>query len=142
MKRVLGIDVGDARVGLAISDEAGMLAHALETVTVRQTDPVRRIREVCESKNVGTIVIGLPRNMDGSNGPAAEKSRAFAEKVRSITSAEIVLWDERMTTVAAHRALREVGRDVRSGRKVIDQLAAQMILQGWMDAQSMLECSD
>ena len=139
MKRALGIDHGEARIGLAISDELGMLAHPLETIHVKETaDPVARIAAIVVRDQIGMIVLGMPRNMDGSYGPAAEKVRAFAEKLRAACGCEVKLWDERLTSVAAQRALHEAGRNVKQSRAVIDQVAAQMILQGWLDGQAML----
>ena len=139
MKRALGIDHGDARIGLAIADELGMLAHPLETIHIKEVpDPVARIAAIVARDKLGIIVLGMPRNMDGSYGPAAEKVRAFAEKLRSACGCEVKLWDERLTSVAAQRALHEAGRNVKDSRKVIDQVAAQLILQGWLDSQAML----
>ena len=138
MTRSLGIDLGEARVGVAISDELGMLAHPLETIAVKDTEPVGRIAVIAARDKIGTIVLGMPRNMDGTYGPAAEKSRAFAEKLREKTGCVVKLWDERMTSVAAQRSLHESGRNVKQSRAVIDQVAAQLILQGWLDAQAML----
>jgi putative Holliday junction resolvase len=139
MKRALGIDHGDARIGLAISDELGMLAHPLETIHLKQvTDPIAHIAAIVARDQIGMIVLGLPRNMDGTYGPAAAKVRAFAEKLRAAVPGEVKLWDERLTSVAAQRSLHEAGRTVKNSRDVIDQVAAQMILQGWLDAQAML----
>jgi putative Holliday junction resolvase len=139
MNRALGIDHGDARIGLAISDELGMLAHPLETMYLREiADPVAHIANVVAKHKIAQIVLGLPRNMDGSYGPAAEKVRAFAEKLKAATPCPVKLWDERLTSVAAQRSLHEAGRNVKNSREVIDQVAAQMILQGWLDAQAML----
>jgi len=134
MSRALGIDLGEARIGLAISDELGMLAHPLETVRVRETpDVISHIVAIAARDGVNVIVVGLPRNMDGSYGPAAEKARAFAEKLRAKTSAEIKLWDERLTSVAAQKALHEVGLNTKKSRPILDQVAAQLILQGYLD---------
>ena len=139
MKRALGIDHGDARIGLAISDELGMLAHPLETIRVKEiADPVAHIAAVVTRDKIGQIILGLPRNMDGTYGPAAEKVRAFAEKLRAACPCELKLWDERLTSVAAQRSLHEAGRTVKNSREVIDQVAAQLILQGWLDSQAML----
>ena len=139
MKRALGIDHGDARIGLAISDELGMLAHPLETIYVHQVaDPIAHIAAIVKGREIGMIVLGMPRNMDGSYGPAAEKVRAFAEKLRAACGCELKLWDERLTSVAAQRSLHEAGRNVKNSRQVIDQVAAQFILQGWLDSQAML----
>ena len=138
MKRALGIDLGEARIGLAISDELGMLAHPLETIRVKDVrDPQARIAEIVERDKIGMIILGLPRNMDGTYGPAAEKTRAFAEKLRGRVSCEVRFWDERLTSVAAQRSLHESGRNVKQSRPVIDQVAAQLILQGWLDSQAM-----
>jgi putative Holliday junction resolvase len=139
MLRSLGIDHGDARIGLAMSDELGMLAHPLETVHLREIpDPVAHIAAIVARERIGIIVLGLPRNMDGTYGPAAEKVRAFAEKLRAACPCNLKLWDERLTTVAAQRSLHEAGRTIKNSREVIDQVAAQMILQGWLDSQAML----
>jgi putative Holliday junction resolvase len=138
MTRALGIDHGEARIGLAISDELGMLAHPLETITVKETEPLARIAEVVTRDKIGMIVLGMPRNMDGTYGPAAEKVKAFAEKLKERTTCPVKLWDERLTSVAAQRSLHEVGRNVKNSRAVIDQVAAQLILQGWLDSQAML----
>jgi putative Holliday junction resolvase len=135
--KILGIDLGEARIGLAVSDDLGMLAHPLETIAVKQTEPIRRIQEVVARDKITRIILGLPRNMDGTYGPAAEKTRAFAEKLKAAVPCEVQLWDERLTSVAAQRALHESGRNVKQSRPVIDQVAAQMILQGWLDSQAM-----
>lgn len=138
MNRVLGIDHGDARIGVAISDELGMLAHPVETITVKDTEPVGRIAQLVKERGIGTVVIGLPRNMDGSHGPSADKVRAFAEKLRAAAPDCVVrLWDERLTTVAAQKALHAAGKNAKQSRSIIDQAAAQIILQGWLDAQAM-----
>jgi putative Holliday junction resolvase len=139
MNRALGIDHGDARIGLAVSDELGMLAHPLETMYLKEiADPVAHIADVVTKHKIAQIVLGLPRNMDGTYGPASEKVRAFAEKLKAATPCPVKLWDERLTSVAAQRSLHEAGRNVKNSRAVIDQVAAQMILQGWLDAQAML----
>jgi putative holliday junction resolvase len=139
MKRALGIDHGEARIGLAVSDELGMLAHPLETVHVAKVaDPIQHIAVIVERDQIGIVILGLPRNMNGTYGPAAEHVRAFAEQLRAAVPCEVKLWDERLTSVAAQRSLHEAGRTVKNSREVIDQVAAQMILQGWLDAQAML----
>ena len=140
MKRVLGIDHGEARIGLALSDELGMLAHPLETVQVKEVkDVLGHILAVVDRETVGTVVIGLPRNMNGSYGPQAEKVREFARQLEGrMSGVPVRLWDERLTSVAAQRLLHEVGKDTRKGRAVIDQVAAHLILQGWLDSQALL----
>ncbi|HWB60025.1 MAG TPA: Holliday junction resolvase RuvX [Chthoniobacteraceae bacterium] len=139
MKRILGIDHGEARFGLALSDELGMLAHPLETLRLKeQPDPAGHIAGVLAREKVETVVIGMPRNMNGTYGPAAEKVKEFAAKLQAkAPGCKIVFWDERLTTVAAQKSLHESGRNVKQGRSVIDQVAAQMILQGYLDSQAM-----
>jgi len=137
MNRVLGIDHGEARIGLAVSDELGMLAHPLETIHLKERpDPLARIAAICERDQIACIILGLPRNMNGTYGPAAEKVRAFAEKLRAVVACEVKLWDERLTSVAAQRSLHEAGRTIKNSREIIDQVAAQMILQSWLDSQT------
>lgn len=139
MTRILGIDVGEARIGLAISDELGMLAHPLETVNAREADHIKRIADIVGQNKVSLVVIGLPRNMNGTYGPAAEKVKAFAAKLQESTGGcQVKFWDERLTTVAAQKALHEGGKNVKQSRSVIDQVAAQLILQGYLDSQSLL----
>lgn len=138
MQRCLGIDLGDARVGLAISDELNYLAHPLETLNAKAGPLVPRITAIIAEKNIGTVIVGMPRNMDGSHGPAAAKAKEFIEGLKAATPARVLPWDERLTTVSAQRSLREAGRSAKDQRKVIDQAAAQIILQSWMDSQSDL----
>ncbi len=136
MKRVLGIDYGTARIGVALSDELQMLAHPAETIAVAKTaDPAARIAAIVQEKNVERIIVGLPRHMNGELGAAAEGAQAFAEKLRANVSCEVRTWDERLSTVAAHRALQEAGKSTRQTKGYIDQVAAQMILQGFLDRQ-------
>jgi len=138
MTRSLGLDHGDARIGVAISDELGMLAHPHSTIRVADGDPLPKIAEIVTKEKVSTIVLGMPRKLDGTYGPAAEKVRAFAEQLRAAVTCPVKLWDERMTTKAAQRGLHAAGRNTKQSREVIDQAAAQLILQGWLDAQAML----
>lgn len=138
MIRAIGIDHGDARIGVAISDELGMLAHPLETIHLKDGDPLPRLAQIVEGKQIGMIVLGMPRNMDGTYGPAADKVRAFADQLKAAVSCPVKLWDERMTTKAAQRGLHAAGRNTKQSREVIDQAAAQLILQGWLDSQAML----
>ena len=139
MKRALGIDLGEARIGVAVSDELGMLAHPVETIVVKDTaDPLARVAQLAKEKDVSHVIIGLPKNMDGTTGAGAEKARAFADKLREQVTCIVRLWDERLTTVAAQRYLHDAGRNVKQSRAVIDQVAAQIILQGWLDSQAML----
>lgn len=140
--RVLGVDPGSARIGLSLSDELGCMAHPLRTLqSGKEEENARAIAAVAAEKNSPAVVIGLPRNMNGSEGPAAAKSRALAAALEPLTGARVILWDERLTTAAASRQLHEAGRDTRSQRGVIDQAAAVQILQDWLDAQGFLPIS-
>lgn len=134
--RALGVDPGSARIGLALSDELGCMAHPLRTLKV-SPESAADIAAAAEESGSRTIVIGLPRNMNGTYGPAAEKSRVLAEAVRQRTSAKVILWDERLTTAAATKRLQEAGRNSREQRGVIDQAAAVQILQDWLDGQGI-----
>ena len=141
MKRLLGIDFGDARIGVAGSDEIGLMAHPVETVQVRQVaDPAARIAEICVQRRVELVVVGMPYRMDGTAGTAAEKVAHFVEKLRAALPGEIeiVTHDERLTTVEAQAQLHAAGRTVKNSREVIDQAAAVVILQHYMDAAAHL----
>ena len=131
-RRILGVDYGRARIGIAVSDELGLLAHPVKTIPASR-DAAKQIDEIVREKNVERVVIGLPRHMNGSVGEAAGEALAFAEKLRTLLPCEVVTWDERLTTIAANRALRDGGRKTRDSRNVVDQVAAQMILQGYLD---------
>ncbi|HWL52383.1 MAG TPA: Holliday junction resolvase RuvX [Chthoniobacteraceae bacterium] len=136
-KRIFGIDVGEARIGLAVSDELGLLAHPLETIQVKEGRAIHRIAGIMKREKVTTAVVGLPRNMDGSYGPAAEKVRTFATKLQELLPCEVIFEDERLSTVAAQRSLHAAGRNEKKSRAVVDQVAAQIILQGYLDAQAL-----
>ena len=143
VKRVLGVDHGQARIGLAISDELGMLAHPLETVPANPIDAAaKRIAQLAREKDVQAVVIGLPRHMSGESGTAAAEVNAFAAKLRPLLACSVVMWDERLTTTAAHRALRDAGKKTRATRGVVDQVAAQMILQGYLDSRQTAQPPD
>ena len=140
----MGIDLGEARIGVALSDGLGMFAHPRETIRVpankgaaSEKAVLARITEIARQEKVAVIALGLPRNMDGSEGPAAAKARVFADKLRTGTGCEVRFIDERLTTVAAQKALHASGRNVKQGRAVIDQVAAQMILQTYLDTEAL-----
>jgi putative holliday junction resolvase len=134
MNPILGVDFGRARIGLAISDELQLLAHPLETITFGD-DAVARIAKVVRERKIEQVVVGMPRLMSGEVGVAADAVLRFVEKLRAVLACEVLTWDERLTTVAAHRALRDAGKKTRATRGFIDQVAAQMILQGYLDRQ-------
>jgi putative Holliday junction resolvase len=134
VRRILGVDFGRARIGLAISDELGLLAHPLETIPgAKMEAAARRVAEIARAKDVERVVLGMPRQMNGELGTAASEVTIFANKLRPLLGCAIVLWDERLTTTAANRALRHAGQKTRQTRGFVDQVAAQMILQGYLD---------
>lgn len=102
-------------------------------------DPAKRIAALVAEKGVTVVIVGVPRNMDGTFGPAAEKSRALIVALKELVSCRVLPWDERLTTVSAERSLREAGRKAKDQRKVVDQAAAQIILQSWMDSAGAAE---
>jgi len=138
--KILGIDHGEARIGLALSDDLGMLAHPFETIDGRAKTAaiLRQIAGLVTTKKIERVIIGLPRNMNGTYGPAADKVREFADKLKTTLSIPVQLWDERMTTLQAQRSLHDAGRNVKNSRKVIDQVAAVIILQSYLDSLEML----
>jgi putative Holliday junction resolvase len=137
MKRVLGIDLGSVRIGLALSDELGWMAHPLQTLKTSPSS-AEEIIALAIQHDVSHLILGLPRNMNGTYGPAAEHCRSFAEKLRALTAIPVILWDERLTTAAATRHLHEAGLKSKEHRAIIDKVAAQQILQDWMDAQAQV----
>jgi len=139
LTRVLGIDHGEARIGLALSDELGMLAHPLETVPGRDAKAaIARISELVVERRIDTIVLGLPLRMDGSSGTAVEKVRAFRKNLAKTLpeNVTIIESDERLTTVSAWEKLHAAGRKEKNSRHLIDQAAAVEILQDYLDSQA------
>jgi putative Holliday junction resolvase len=134
---ILALDFGRARIGAAISDELQLLAHPLETIPANEKAP-SRIAEIVREKKVDHVVTGVPRQMNGQMGAAATEVLQFVEKLRAILPCPVVTWDERLTTVAAHRALRDAGKKTRHTRGYVDQVAAQMILQGYLDRRAAI----
>ena len=138
MKPILGIDFGRARIGVAISDELRLLAHPLETIASGK-EVIPRIAELVQQRQIACIVVGVPKLMSGALGSAAADVFQFVEGLRAKVACEVVTWDERLTTVAAHRALRDAGKKTRETRGYVDQVAAQMILQGYLDRPAMTD---
>ena len=132
MRPILAVDFGRTRIGVAISDELQLLAHPLETIHANEK-AAARVAQIVREKKVDHVVVGIPRRMTGEIGSAATEVLRFVEKLRATLSCPITTWDERLTTVAAHRALREAGKKTRATRGFVDQVAAQMILQGYLD---------
>jgi len=136
MNPILALDFGRARIGAAISDELQWLAHPLETIPANERAPFH-IAEIVREKNVDHVVAGLPKQMDGQIGAAATAVLEFVEKLRAILPCPVVTWDERLTTAAANRALRDAGKKTRQTRAYVDQVAAQMILQSYLDKRAV-----
>lgn len=129
----LGIDHGDARIGVAATDDFGILAHPVETIDRAKTDPVSRIAELVERRKIRTLVVGLPLRMDGSEGDSAAKVRVFADLLRErLPTIPLVFVDESLTTSTAASKLREAGCKAKQQKSVIDQAAAVEILSTWM----------
>jgi putative Holliday junction resolvase len=136
MNPILGIDFGQARIGLAISDELRLLAHPLETISAGKT-ATKRIQEIVQARKIDKVIVGIPRHMSGEIGESAQKALDFAADLRQKVACPIETWDERLTTVAANRALAAAGKKTRQTRGVVDQVAAQMILQGYLDRENI-----
>ena len=131
--RVMAIDYGDRRIGLAVSDALGVLCG--DAFTLSEWDMERaaqRIAQEARTRGVGTLVLGLPRNMDGSEGPRAEKSREFAALLERETGLKPVLWDERRSSVEAHAILHANGKKMKHHRKTVDAVAASLLLEGYL----------
>ena len=131
--RVLAADYGDQRTGIAISDAMGILVG--RAFTIKQWDENRvasAIIDEAKSEGVGTIVIGYPKNMDGTVGPRAEKCEGLKKLIEENCDIPVVLWDERRTTIDAHRILRENGKKTKNHRDTVDAVAASLILEGYL----------
>jgi putative holliday junction resolvase len=134
--RVLGMDVGSRRIGLAVSDPLGITAQGLKTLQ-RQNKRLdfEAIHKIIETYEVKEIVVGYPLRMSGTEGAGTDKMNAFAEELRVRFHLPVHLWDERLTTAEANRLLRETNMSIKRRGEVIDQMAAVLILQNWMEAQ-------
>ena len=135
--RIMAIDYGDKRIGLAVSDLLGMLAG--EAWTMEEWDmerAARRISGEAAAREVGTLVLGLPKNMDGTEGPRAEKSRRFRELLMAESGLPVVLWDERRSSIEAHAILHAGGKKEKKYRKTVDAVAASLILEGYLGSLS------
>ena len=140
MSPALGIDFGGARIGLAISDELRLLAHPLKTIPADK-NAISRISEIVRERKIDKVIVGVPRHMSGEVGTAANAALEFANKLRAQLPCAVETWDERLTTVAAQRALRDSGKKTRDTRQIVDQVAAQMILQGYLDREGYAAAS-
>ena len=138
-ERLMGLDFGSKTVGVALSDPTGLIASPLEIIEREREDKLRktfsRIEELIEEYKVTKIVLGLPLNMDSSEGERVRKTEEFKEALERRTGLEIVLWDERLSTVEAHDIMTEAGVKGIDRKKFVDKIAASIILQGYMDSQ-------
>ena len=136
---LIGLDLGTKTIGVAVSDTWRRIASPLETVRrTRFGADAARLLALAEARAIGGFVLGLPRNMDGSEGPRAQSARAFARNLAGLTERPITFWDERLSTVAAERALLEADASRRRRSEVIDHVAAGYILQGFLDRMGHL----
>ncbi|ALQ69957.1 Holliday junction resolvase RuvX [Bacillus cereus] len=136
--RILGLDVGTKTVGVAISDEMGWTAQGLETIKINEERGYfgfDRISELVKQYNVDKIVVGLPKNMNGTIGPRGEACQQFAENLRELLQLDVVMWDERLSTMAAERLLISADVSRKKRKQVIDKMAAVVILQGFLDSK-------
>ena len=134
MNPILGIDFGQARIGLAISDELQLLAHPLQTIPADKSS-TDKITTIVRDRKIEKVIVGVPRHMSGEVGEAAKAAIEFANQLRARLSCAVETWDERLTTVAAERALRDAGKKTHKTRHIVDQVAAQMILQSYLDRE-------
>lgn len=133
MNKIMGIDYGDARTGVAISDLLCSIVGTTTVVPSRNTEKaVADITRLAKENGVGQIVVGLPKNMDGTEGNRAELCRAFADRLREATGLPVVMWDERRTTVEAHNILSEHNYHGKKRKNTVDAVAASLILEGYL----------
>lgn len=136
MKRIMGIDYGDARTGVALSDLLCSIVGSTTVVPSRNRDKaLADLVRIAKENEVGKIVVGLPRNMDGSEGPRAQLCREFAQILGEATGLEVVMWDERRTTVEAHNILSQHNYHGQKRKNTVDAVAASLILEGYLNSQ-------
>ena len=137
MERILGIDYGDARVGIAISDLMGLTAQGVETIHHKGNEEmlVNRIEELIKQYDAKKIVIGYPRNLNGTIGPRAQKTEEFIKKLIDKFNLDVIKWDEWLSTVSAHRDMNDMNIKKKKKRGIVDTIAAVHILQNYLDAQ-------
>ena len=135
--KILGLDYGDRKIGVAVSDAFGWTAQGVEVIVRRSDEEVlNRLETIIREHAVEEIVLGLPKNMNGTIGPRGELSKAFAETLKQSFGLPVHLWDERLSTVSAERALLEADVSRKKRRQVVDKMAATIILQTYLDYQS------
>ena len=133
--RILGLDLGDRTIGVAVCDPLGYTAQGITTIRRKKEETdIEELKKICAQYNVEKIVLGLPKNMNGTVGPQGEKAKEFGEKIKGILNLDIILWDERLTTVAATRAMLEADMSRSKRKSIVDKVAATYILQGYLDS--------
>ena len=138
-RAILGLDLGDKTIGVAVSDLSRSIATPIEVIRREKfTLDAQRLLAIVANRNAAGLILGLPLNMDGSEGPRVQSTRAFARNLEKLTALPITFWDERLSTVAAERALLEADTSRKRRREVIDQVAAGYILQGALDRMRVL----
>ncbi len=136
--RILSLDVGERRIGMAVSDTLGLIAQQLETlIRGSEQDDFKRIKDIIKEKEVSEVVVGFPLNMDGTMGPKAEEISVFIEALKKECGISVNAWDERLTTREADRILREADVSRKKRKKLDDKLAAQLILQSYLDSRGI-----
>ncbi|UWQ64075.1 Holliday junction resolvase RuvX [Leisingera caerulea] len=140
MSALMGLDLGTKTIGVAVSDRIGAVATPLETVKRKKFSlDAARLLEIIQARDISGILLGLPRNMDGTEGPRCQSTRAFARNLSQLTDLPISFWDERLSTVAAEKALLEADTTRKRRAEVIDHVAASYILQGALDRMRHLK---
>jgi putative Holliday junction resolvase len=133
--RILGLDVGDRTIGVAVSDPLGFTAQGITTVRRKnQENDIEEIKKICESYDVELIISGLPKNMNGTLGPQSRKVEEFCSEIRKKIDIPIKMWDERLTTAAANRAMLAADLSRKKRKNIVDKVAATYILQGYLDS--------
>ncbi|MCF6093994.1 Holliday junction resolvase RuvX [Microaerobacter geothermalis] len=134
--RLLGLDIGDKTIGVAVSDELGWTAQGIEVIRRKsEKEDLLHLQQIIDSYHVSQIVVGLPKNMNGTIGPRGELCMQFADKLKETTSLPVHLWDERLTTMAAERTLISADVSRKKRKQVIDKMAAVLILQSYLNAR-------
>ncbi|MCK4965398.1 Holliday junction resolvase RuvX [bacterium] len=137
MDRILALDYGDKRIGVAVSDPLGIIAQALETITVsNKRKSFERIQEIIREKNAVKIIVGMPFNMNGTKGERAEVTERFISELQRVVSIEIIPWDERLTSVQAKRIMVFRGQKTGTNKAKVDKLAAALLLENYLESRA------
>ena len=135
--RILGLDLGDRTIGVAVSDPLGFTAQGITTIRRKSLQyDIDELKKICKEYNIEKVLLGYPKNMNGTEGPRCEIVKEFAEVIKEQLNLPIQFWDERLSTVAAHRAMLEADLSRAKRKKIVDKIAAVYILQGYLDSKS------